>query len=59
MNKKDKKRPSYATNLGKGFFTGITYIFQCRKCGIVIQSDRQPTGTCPNGGVHSWTRTSY
>jgi DNA-directed RNA polymerase subunit RPC12/RpoP len=30
--------------------------YQCKKCGILLQSDKQPSGgNCPSGGPHSWT----
>ena len=56
---KNIKKPAYAVNLGKGVFAGTTYIFQCKKCGLSVQrtTDSYPTGTCPKGGSHNWTKT--
>lgn len=56
---KNIKKPSYAVSLCKGLFAGTTYIFQCKKCGLSVQSDKSssPNGTCPKGGYHDWVRT--
>ena len=36
------------------------YVYCCRKCGMCIQTQSQPSGAgCPNGGSHSWTRSSF
>lgn len=56
---KNIKKPSYAVSMCKGLFAGTTYIFQCKKCGLSVQSDKSysPSGTCPKGGSHDWVRT--
>ena len=56
---KNIKKPAYAVNLGKGVFAGITYIFQCKKCGLTVQNTTgtYPSGSCPKGGSHDWTQT--
>lgn len=56
--KKFTRTSFYAENLGEGNFAAMaTKIFQCRKCGMTIQSNNTPTGTCPKGGFHSWAIT--
>ena len=32
-------------------------VYTCRKCGMCIQSNSQPSGRCTAGGSHSWAIT--
>ena len=55
-------KPSYATNLGKGTFAAAQPTYQCRKCGAVAYTPRQP-GSWDFGGcggdkdkAHSWVK---
>lgn len=59
MKKMENIKPAYAVKLGTGLFAGETWIFQCTKCKLVVQKDSQtpPSGSCPNGGAHNWTKT--
>jgi len=52
------KLPTYAKELGKGMFMAMGMkLYSCRKCGMTVQSDRMPSGSCPAGGSHNWAVT--
>lgn len=35
-------------------------VYSCRKCGMMIESNSQPSSVgCPAGGCHSWSVTYY
>lgn len=57
---KNIKKPSYAVSLENGVFAGTTYVFQCKKCNLTLQNSTgsYPSGSCPKGGSHDWTRTT-